>query len=394
MSKRDLSPGCLALFALPFAGIGVGFGIALSITISRGMATTRWVERPATVLEADLETSRGDDSTTYRATARYVYEYLDRLHTGTAVSVHSGSDNIGSFHQDMFRTLDAARQANRSVPCYVNPTDPARAVLYRGLRMGMVLFQLLFAVVFGGVGIGMLAGIGLARRNLRREAELQAAHPGEPWKWRPEWHGGVIPGATGREALGIGLFAGFWNLISMPAAAAVLFGTSHESPAVWFVLLFPLIGVFLLWWAAVLFARWRRYRGIVFHMAAVPGVLGGKLAGVIRIPDRLDPPDGFQVTLRCTRRVTSGSGRNRHTSESVLWEEGLTVRRGEGGGLSETLIPVLFAVPADQPASAAPGDTENRKIAWKLAVSAIVPGADLKTSFTVPVFPAPGNAPP
>jgi hypothetical protein len=58
------------------------------------------------------------------------------------------------------------------------------------------LFFLLFAVVFGGVGLGGLALVRLGRRKLREQEELKAKHPDEPWHWQKDWSSGRIEDAS------------------------------------------------------------------------------------------------------------------------------------------------------------------------------------------------------
>src|SRR4051812_32067402 len=55
------------------------------------------------------------------------------------------------------------------------------------------LFFLLFAVVFGGVGFGLLAGVSFGSKFQKRANALKAAHPDEPWRWRADWAEGRIP---------------------------------------------------------------------------------------------------------------------------------------------------------------------------------------------------------
>jgi hypothetical protein len=105
----------------------------------------------------------------------------------------------------------------------------------------------------------------------------------------------------------------------------------------------------------------------------------------VRATTMLRPADGFQVVLRCIRRVTTG-GRDRPTSETILWEEerrvaGQVSRDSAGMG---TVIPIAFAIPPD----AQPCDDRDSsdRILWRLEISAGVPGIDYGSSFEVPVF--------
>ena len=149
-SKNKSGFWFLFLFALPFAGVGIGF-LSLSIipSLYEWQMMQRWVATPAVLEAADLKVSHGDDSTTYRAVASYRYRYDHQTYYGDRVGIMSGSDNIGSWQQDKAHTLESALRNKREITVYVNPEDPAQAVIYPELRTGMLGFKFMFAVIFG-----------------------------------------------------------------------------------------------------------------------------------------------------------------------------------------------------------------------------------------------------
>jgi len=128
----------------------------------------------------------------------------------------------------------------------------------------------------------------------------------------------------------------------------------------------------------------------------VPGVVGGMLSGRVRIPTVVLPEKDAVTVLECVRRVTTGSGKNRHTSEDILWQEESSVpRRALVQESRATLIPVRFLIPPEQP----PTDEEDpdNQLLWRLRARMAVPGVDFSAAFQVPVFrtadsPAPGAA--
>ncbi|MCB1035804.1 MAG: hypothetical protein KDD47_18425, partial [Acidobacteria bacterium] len=115
-------------------------------------------------------------------------------------------------------------------------------------------------------------------------------------------------------------------------------------------------------------------------------VIGGPLRGVIRIPSRLpQPEEGFLIRLSSIRKTRTGSGKNRSTSERVLWQDQLVLDRPlTGNALSGTVLPVLFAIPYD--AEESNSENTDRQTIWRLEVEAEIPGVDLDQSFEVPVF--------
>jgi hypothetical protein len=109
-------------------------------------------------------------------------------------------------------------------------------------------------------------------------------------------------------------------------------------------------------------------------------VIGGQLAGVVRVPRSIEATDGFRITLNCLDWVAAGKGRH---EESVWQDEQLVMEpmRGDGEG---TAIPVLFAIPFDCLETTRPGQTDE--IHWRLDIAARVPGVDYNAKFDVPVF--------
>ena len=378
--------GCLILFALPFAGVGVFMGGWSAMTLLDYTRMQGWQEVPCTILETELEEHSGDEGgTTYEVKARYRYTFNGRQHTGNRVSLDTGGDNIGSFHQDVHAELQQHRQQRRPFRCFVNPGEPSESVLYRELRFGLLVFKVGFALAFGGAGLGLIIGGAFAGRKATAEKQLTAAHPDRPWLWKEEWAAGRIRSSsktTMRVALA---FAVFWNLISSP----VLFFVPQEvfekgNDLALLALLFPLVGLALIVWAAREVLRWRKYGESVFEMAATPGVLGGSLAGVIRASKPLAPSEGFQLALSCIEKQTSGSGKNRSTTETTCWQDERVIERPLSGPGEPTAVPLAFAVPYDMPASTT--ESGDREITWKLEVSAAVPGIDYYAAFDVPVF--------
>jgi hypothetical protein len=252
---------------------------------------------------------------------------------------------------------------------------------------GQAGFFVLFALVFGGVGIGGIFGALAARRKLTEIDLLKERHPDSPWLWRRDWASGRIEDG-GRATMWVAwVFAGLWNLISLPAGILGVREALEKGNTKAFVaLLFPVVGIGLLIWAARATARFRRYGVSVLEMEATPAPLGRGLTGVVRTMSALAVPEGFRVVLSCIRRVTRGSGKNRSTSESILWQEERTVsgRASRGPAGMTTTIPIAFALPAD----GQPSDGSNPRdcVVWRLEVSASVAGVDYAASFEVPVF--------
>jgi uncharacterized membrane protein HdeD (DUF308 family) len=252
---------------------------------------------------------------------------------------------------------------------------------------GGAAFMGLFGLVFGLVGFGGLIAAAKSRRTIAATEALRSRHPEAPWMWRADWASGRIEDSNRSTMIAAWAFAGLWNLISLPGAYLGLRqALRDETYAALLVLLFPAVGLGLLVWAIRATIRFRSFGVSRLELDTVPARVGRSLRGIVRTTGTLDPREGLRVTLTCVRRMTSGSGKNRSTSERVLWQEEQTVpgrqtRSAEG---MITTVPVAFEVPAD----AAPCDTTSSRdqVVWRLSLSAEVPGVDYAATFEVPVF--------
>ena len=377
-----IGTGCLMLFSLPFAGVGVVMVGLIVMTLVDYARMGDWVEVPCKIQKVELEEHHDEDGTTYKVVASYAYVYQDRNYTGDRVAIHGGGDNVGSFQQQKYRELKRYQQNGQPFRCFVDPSDPSDAILYRQLRWEMLGFYSFFALGFGGVGFGILGGSLWATRKARAEVRLIRQHPAEPWRWKEAWADGEIRSSNKVRLVVALLFATFWNLVSAP----VLFFVPGEvldngNKLALLGLLFPLVGVGLIAWALYEVLRWRKYGPSVFRMASVPGVIGGSLAGVVQTSAKVFPAEGYRVKLSCICKTTSGED----TTEETLWDdEQLIERELQGTDFQRSAIPVMFAVPYDLPASTT--DDGNRQITWRLEVSAATPGIDYRATFDVPVF--------
>jgi hypothetical protein len=258
-------------------------------------------------------------------------------------------------------------------------------------------FLVPFALVFCGIGFGLIYASFFGARLLKQQQRAQAEHPTEPWLWRDDWAQGRIKGSTRSGMIGAWIMAVLWNLVSTPMLW-ILPQAAARKPIAYLGLLFPLVGVLLLVRAIRMTLAYAEFGKTCFEMTPVPGVIGGELKGMIhtRLPHA--PEHGIQLRLTCVNRVTSGSGDNQNTWEHILWRGEVNVAPGQFyPGPAGASIPVNFRVPWDAKST---DSTDSRNaILWKLEASADVPGVNYHDSFDVPVFrtaqtpahPDPGN---
>lgn len=273
---------CL-LVALVFGGVGAFASSAIGSTLWDAHRAQSWVRVKADVIDASLETSRGSEGgVTFRNDGRYRYVFAGKPHVGARLGISSlgGSDNIDDWHEAVNARLKDALDAGKPVTVWVNPDDPAEAVLDREIRWGEVVFLIPFALAFGGVGVGGLVAMVFVVR-----AKAQGGAQDEILKSLGARDAAAPPdGSTGAGFLW--LFAFFWNAIAFPIA--ILAVPDIVESGEWaglLVLLFPLIGIFLL--AAAVSATWSAWRerhgagGITVRtrpVAAPPGAFAARAA--------------------------------------------------------------------------------------------------------------------
>lgn len=373
MASKEAHPGCLVLFGLVFLLAGSIPGFIALHDLATAEGTASWSETTAVLLKVDK--SHGED--TWSVSARYRYRAPDtsgleggalRDYEGERVGIHSGSDNIGSWQQQTFDRLDAAWKAEQPVACWYDPVDPAQAVLDRKPRWELLGFMFIFPLVFGLAGGGIAwFGISLWRKRGRPVPAAQVLAQQ------------AVIRANGGSGCVLWVFAIFWNAIAWTVAAALLMDGKAPWPVVLLLALFPLVGLLLLWGA--IHATVRRLR----HGRPELRLDGGAWTTGCRVQANLlsrtvpQPGDRIDARLLVVRSVTSGSGKNRSTSEHTLWSLDLNIDPGLGrdqGGM--WVQPVELPLPSDLPPTA-------EDVAWRLEWQVVRPGPDLSATFILPV---------
>ncbi len=241
--------------------------------------------------------------------------------------------------------------------------------------------------IFTVIGLGLLF---LARRVFvsgRRKAALQQQHPEKPWMWREDWASGRIEDSSRSATAGLWGFAILWSAFTFPLAAFIFRqeGFPPRQTAMWFILIFPLAGIFLLSAAIRQTAARRKFGTSHLQLVTQPGVIGRQFRGTLETNLKEVPADGMEVIISNIRRITSRSGKNSSTSEHVIWQETITLPASRMSlGMNGVTVPLTFNIPLD----AEPCDDSNSSncVLWRVDASAQLPGIDYSQNFEVPVF--------
>lgn len=323
------------LFALPFAlGFGVGgyFGLSNLVSHLWGAIEARsWQPVAASVNHAKLARTGTSSS---RAEARYTYEVDGRRYEGIRVGLTKGADNIGDWQHQQFTRLDNANQSGMPIQIWVNPNNPTQAVVDRDIRWGLVMLMVPFAVLFPLVSLGACWVI---YRTLRAPADTTIP---APKKLADNPREIASDSRVGLRA--IWFFAIVWSVISFPIGFVFVSQNAFGSPAALFVLIFPLIGVLLLWSAVRKTLQWQKHGEVTIALTPPEPHLGSTIA--LRAQFSRLPPDGaYTVTLLCERVDTRGDS----TDYKTIWQQERSVR-ATASRLETSFLP-RGGVPASEP---------------------------------------------
>ncbi len=377
-----------AILLVVFVLVPIGFAFFLGKAAYDWLDARSWQPVEAVIESADLRRERdADHNAVLQVKAVYRYRWNGVEYRSDRVDLHHGADNIGDDHQRMYDRLAAALAAGAPVTAWVDPDNPAAAVLDRDMRRGQFALLLLFPLLFGGAGALIFTQGRQHRYEQRQRARFRRTYPDQPWRWDTRWRTAELH-SRGRpkmwQAIG---FAVFWNAISAPVLFLVPKEIAGGNWPALAALVFPLAGLGLAVWALRKVVQHRRYGDSVLVLDSLPVPLGGLLRATLTIPARLAVRE-VTVQLACMHKQTTGSGKQRRTTERLLWEDRHRFMTRPGPG--QTSVRIEMNLPAGQPASSE--DDPNDRIVWRLEAFGEEKGIDYRAEFELPVFDS-GAAP-
>ena len=329
-----------SLFALPFAAVGVWMLSSVSGTVYDAWQMRDWAQ-----VEAQLV-----------------------------------ADNIGDYQQDIGRNLGNAHARGQPIVVFVNPDDPAEAIIGRGIRWGMIGFKMIFVIVFGGVGFGLLYAVWKAPNE---KDQTDPAYADKPWLLNDDWQNDTIKSGSRASMWGAWAFAILWNAISSVAPfLAYREIVKNDNWIGLIALLFPLVGTSLLVWATRRTLEWRRFGPAPVTLDPFPGSIGGHVGGMIDLNLPFDPASKFQLTLTNIHSYESGSGKNRSQKEKAKWQDAIVAHAEPGG--KGTRLTFRFEVP--EGLNESDTDHDGSYYLWRLNLKAELPGTDLDRDYDLPVY--------
>ena len=179
----------------------------------------------------------------------------------------------------------------------------------------------LLTIVVVCIGIPMMILGWFATKRPKAAVQLKASHPAAPWMWRVDWAAGRVDNSVQRSIFFLWVAVMVFNLVCLLAVVMVLHGARYGTADAWLAVIFPVVGLSVLVFAIKTSRIWGRFGRAVFAVTLLPARPGGVIAGEIRVPARLQPEHAYHLRLSCLRRTTAQRGKNRVTTERVLWQD-------------------------------------------------------------------------
>jgi len=379
MDKTQTKRSWIAIiFGLVFFLAGLGFLFFLVIPdIHDGWRMQSWHSTQATLISAKLQRNRSDDSDTFKAVAKYQYTVNNISYTNNRVAIAKDSDNIGDFQETIGNKLLHYLQTNRSITIWYNPANPAESIINRTIRWGLLAFKMIFVVVFGGFGFALMY-FSLKGKKVNQSKETLL----KPWLTRSEWKNSEIKSNAKTGMIALWFITVFWNSISFPITITSIPEILEKEEYVGLlILLFPVIGLGLLYWSIKLTLQWRRFGVTLLTLDPYPGSIDGQVGGSIKVNTKYNSSHIYKVTLSCIYSYESGSGKNRSRKEKVKWQD-------EGHAkvkpmMNHINVEFCFDVPNDLPISQE--HSKNYHL-WRLTIESEMEGVDLNRNFEIPVY--------
>lgn len=380
MKTMSNSAGCsvfLAMFALPFAATGLFTSGLIFYTVFNWNSVRDWQETPAVVLKVHVKGSSDSDSTQTNAT--YEYEWDGQTYTGDRVSLHSGSDNIGSFQQRVAEELTRHHKSGEPFRCFVDPDDPSQSILYRELRWEMLAFLSVFGTIFGTVGMGLFSAAVMSIPGSRREAELRERHLNEPWLHKPEWAEGYVQADTSWRGW-LTPLSMYWMAVTLPGGLGAFNDLTNGNGWGLFGLIMPGLSLLMVRGAYKARRRRRVYGESRVALDRFPAITGGVMTGNLLIEHDVDPLAVWQFNLTCVKTIGSGEDQETDTICELAHSTSETERSEDWG---RSAVPFEFTIPF----SARQTETDgNVQVEWKLEVHSERTATAFKEEFAIPVF--------
>jgi hypothetical protein len=365
------------LFCAVFVVVGVALAIPVLVRpLTKVVAAQHWTGATCEIVSSSLRTHSSSDGTTYSVDVTYRYVVGTRVYTSNRYQFVSASTSGGARQAAIVARL---RPGSRT-PCWVDPANPADAVIERGLTIESILMLLPLLFVAGGAaGMYVVAsGRGPFGRTTTASAPYtQAARVSESTALRPKIGRGVT-------LAGLIVVALFWNGIVSVFLFDLLFTSKARVFNVFLALFltpFVLIGIVLIVVAVTQALRLSNPRPTV--TVSTPAVaLGDQLGIDWTLDGRVAKLTRLTITLEGREEATYRRGTDTQTDTHLF--AAIPIASQQGPDIA-AIGSARVTIPAGTMHSF---QSAHNKIVWAIRVRGEVPKwPDSDDEFPIAVSP-------
>lgn len=319
----------VAIFAVGFTAGGVFGGLMpLWHAGSAAISASSRVAVPAQIVSVAQD--RGSKGV-IGARVTYSYTYGGTRYASDRINKQvspKSRDNLGDWQRSWYERLSRAKADGGAITAWVNPDDPADAVLDNKVRWSMVWFAIPFATLFTGVGLAALYAffyILFARSDETGDSKSSAV--------------AVAMNARslrGGSQIGLFFFGVVWSLLALPMAV-VAWTSETDALARGVTALFAVIGAWMIVAGLRTVTALRGSRETTLELDPQQPRLGSAFRVRIRVPRgaTLDLPAAVAITLQESVRDERGSST---TTRAGVSDTFLASRIAMGAGASTDAV--------------------------------------------------------
>ncbi len=314
----------------------LGFSLPM---VMRYRASQSWPATPCNIVRSSVvghttSSRHGGSSTSYSIEVLFRYKYDGRRYDSTRYRLVQTSGNDYAARRQIINNLNKHRKQT----CYVNPLDPADAVLDRSFSWLIVVLGLVGICMLSGGGYGLRAVVSSANREHQEQLDEQLA-PSQ--RGQAELHPQFSPTS---ELIGNCMPALIWNGIVIGGVFAVAQGWRNghgEIMPTVFVAVFGLIGI------AILVQALSKVRDLFLpkpQLTLTRSPLGIGEPAELRwqISDMPNPLQGLSIQVAMFHEVRSGQHAAWLKNQTPAWQMdllGTTKRIEMQSGRKSFVIP-------------------------------------------------------
>jgi hypothetical protein len=367
----------IAVFSI-FALVGAGMIYPLGIRpVMKAFDSEKWQETPCKIISAQVGSHSDRDGTTYSIDIKYEYRFAGGTYYGNKYYFIGGSS---SGYKNKARIVSEYKNAANPI-CYVNPENPAEAVLVRGFRAGLLLglIPAIFLVIgVGGVRLFIkspeLMGIKPQVFNTGQESATDVLRVTDsatgPVILKPEF-------SPKAKLIGSIIVAVFWNGI-----VSVFLVNMSGSWSVLFMIPFIIIGLALIGLVVYcILASFNPRPTLILSSSQIP--TGSKAHLDWHLTGRIDRLKTLTILLQASEEASYHAGKNQHTDTNIFFRK--EIFSASAPDITET-GQTDFDIPAEAMHSF---EAAHNKILWEIAVNGVIDKwPDIREEYKITITPA------